>query len=162
MEDSWIRILQNNFKCLLLNDKQTNATRYTVQFVRQNIKHKKINTRESKERKFEKKVREKGLVVLIVVFVFLSSTVVEVNWNASFWNTFHLLWLTAATFMKWFEVFKNNVITFGWQFFGYFYQISNKCCCLIFLVDVLIWISSASQKRRPLNQPWMSETILAY
>ena len=28
-------------------------------------------------------------------------------------NTFHLLCLTAMTFMKSFEVFKNNVITFG-------------------------------------------------
>ena len=38
----------------------TNATRDTVQFVRWNTKHKKDETRESKERKFEKEVREIG------------------------------------------------------------------------------------------------------
>ena len=41
VEDSWIIILQNNSKCLLLNDKQTNATQDTVQFVRRNTKHEK-------------------------------------------------------------------------------------------------------------------------
>ena len=104
---------------------QTNAARDTVQFVRRDTKHKEMDTRDSKESKFEKKVRETGWVVLIVIIVFLSSTVVEVKWNACFWNTFHLLWLTVATFMKWFEVFKNNVITFAWQLFAYFYQIPN-------------------------------------
>ena len=64
--------------------RETNATRDTVQFVRRNTKHKKMNTRESKERKFEKEVRETGWVVLIVVFVFLPSTVVEVKWNVCF------------------------------------------------------------------------------
>ena len=104
---------------------QTNAARDTVQFVRRDTKHKEMDTRDSKESKFEKKVRETGWVVLIVIIVFLSCTVVEVKWNACFWNTFHLLWLTVATFMKWFEVFKNNVITFAWQLFAYFYQIPN-------------------------------------
>ena len=42
----------------------------------------KIITRESKERKFEKKVREMGCCfnIYIVVFGFLSSTVVEGRW----------------------------------------------------------------------------------
>ena len=64
MGDCWIIILQNNSKCLLLNN---NATRDTVQFVRRNTKHKKVEHRESKERKFEKNVREVGWVVLIFV-----------------------------------------------------------------------------------------------
>ena len=43
---------------------------------------KKINTRELKEKKFEKEVRVIGWVVLIfiLVFVFLSSTVEENRW----------------------------------------------------------------------------------
>ena len=56
---------------------QTNATQDTVQFVKGETKHKKMNRRESKERKFDKKVRETGWVVLKVVFVSLSSTVVQ-------------------------------------------------------------------------------------
>ena len=50
---------------------------------------------------------------------------VEVKWNICFSNTFYLLCLTATTFMKWFEVLKNNAIIFGWQLFAYFHQISN-------------------------------------
>ena len=128
---------------------QTNAARDTVQFVRRDTKHKKMNIRESKERKFFKKVRETGWVVVIVVFVFLSSTIVEVKLNVCFWNTCHLLWLTVAIFMKWFKVFKINVMTFGWQLFTYFYQTSNKCCCLIFLTELFTWtiITGASQKK---------------
>ena len=119
---------------------------------------KKMNTQEWKERKFEKKKSKRNRVscfnIYIFVFAFLSSIVVEVKWNVCFWNTFHLLCLTAATFMKWFEIFKNNVITFGWRLFAYFYKISNKCYCLIFLIDLFTWtiINSASQKRRSLNQ----------
>ena len=42
--------------------------RDTVQLVRRNTKHTiKMNTRESKERKFETKVREIGRVVLIFI-----------------------------------------------------------------------------------------------
>ena len=33
---------------------------------------------------------------------------VEVKRNVYFWNTFDLLCLTATTFMKWFEVFKEQ------------------------------------------------------
>ena len=44
--------------------------------------------------------------------------------------------------------FQENVITFSWQIFVYFYQISDKCYCLIFLIDLFTWttISSTSQK----------------
>ena len=48
---------------------QTNATQDTVQFVRWNTKSKKINTQESKEMKFEKKVRGLGWVVLIFIYI---------------------------------------------------------------------------------------------
>ena len=54
--------------------------------VRRNTKHEKMKTRESKERNFEKKVREVGYVVLIyiymyiVLFAFLSSTVEAGRW----------------------------------------------------------------------------------
>ena len=44
---------------------QTNSTRDTVQFVRWNAKYNKVNKRQSKEIKFETKVREIGRVVLI-------------------------------------------------------------------------------------------------
>ena len=67
VKDSWIIILQNNSKYLLLNYKQM-PHRDTVQLVRRNTKHTiKMNTRESKERKFETKVREIGRVVLIFI-----------------------------------------------------------------------------------------------
>ena len=52
-------VLQNNSQCLLLNI-LINATRDILQFVRRN-KNKKMNTQESKERKFEEKVGEKGI-----------------------------------------------------------------------------------------------------
>ena len=44
--------------------------------------------------------------------------------------------------------FQENVITFGGQLFAYFYQIWNKCYCLIYLLDLFTStiISSASQK----------------
>ena len=73
---------------------------------------------------------------------------VEVKLNVCFWNTFHLPCLTATTFMKSFEFFKTNVITFGWQLSAHFYQISNKYYCLLFLTDLLTStiISSDSQK----------------
>ena len=64
VKDSWIIILQNNSKYLLLNDKQMP---HEILFsllgeIQSTIK---INTGESKERKFETKVREIGRVVLI-------------------------------------------------------------------------------------------------
>ena len=83
VENGWIIISQNNFKCLLLSDKQMlheimfillQKQSYTffyrtppvaASFVRRNTKHKKDETRESKERKFEKKVRKIVWVVLI-------------------------------------------------------------------------------------------------
>ena len=52
-------VLQNNSQCLLLNI-LINARRDILQFVRRN-KNKKMNTQESKERKFEEKVGEKGI-----------------------------------------------------------------------------------------------------
>ena len=66
VEDSWIIILQNNSKCLLLNDKQMpHEILFSLLDEIQNTK--KMKTRESKERKFEKKVREIGWVVLIFI-----------------------------------------------------------------------------------------------
>ena len=57
MEDSWviwIIILQSNSKCLLLNDKQMpHEIMFSLLDEIQNIK--KMKTRESKERKIEKK-----------------------------------------------------------------------------------------------------------
>ena len=83
---------------------------------------------------------------------------VEVKWHVCFWNPFCLLCLTATIFMKWFEVFKNNRI-YSWQLSAYFYQISNKCYCLIFLIDLFTStvLTSTSQKykvRRNLEVPW--------
>ena len=75
---------------------------------------KKLNTRESKERTFEKKVRE--WVVLILIYF---NAVEEDRWKKLnemfvFGLFLHLVCLTAATFMKWFAFFKNTLITFGW------------------------------------------------
>ena len=128
---------------------QANVTRDTVQFVRRNTKHKKDEHTRIERKKIWKKSKRNRVGcsnIYIFAFAFLSN-IVEVKWN-TFWNTFHLLCLTPATFMKWFEVFKNNVVTFGSQLFAYFYQISNKCYCLIFLIDLFTWtvICSASQK----------------
>ena len=64
VKDSWIIILQNNSKYLLLNDKQMphEILFSLLDEIQSTIK---INTGESKERKFETKVREIGRVVLI-------------------------------------------------------------------------------------------------
>ena len=78
VEDSRIIILLSNSKCLLLCDKQMpHEILFSLLDEIQNIK--KMNTRELKERKFEKEVRAIGWVVLIfiLVFAFLSSTVEE-------------------------------------------------------------------------------------
>ena len=64
VEDSWMIILQNKSKCLLLIDKQmSQEIQFSLLDEIQNTK--KLNTRESKERKFEKNVREIGWVVLM-------------------------------------------------------------------------------------------------
>ena len=64
LEDSWIIILQNDSKCLLLNDKQLpHKILFSLLEERQNTI--KMNIRGSKERKFETKVIEIGWVVLI-------------------------------------------------------------------------------------------------
>ena len=66
VENSWTTVLQNNSKCLLLNDKQiSHEILFSLLDEIQNTK--KMKTRESKERKFEKKVREIGWVVLIFI-----------------------------------------------------------------------------------------------
>ena len=56
----WTAVLQKNSQCLLLNI-LINATRDISEFFR-NEYTKKMNTLESKERKFGEKVREKGWV----------------------------------------------------------------------------------------------------
>ena len=53
VEDSWIRILQSNSKCLLLNDKQMSHD-ILLSLLEEIQNTKKMNTPESKERKFEK------------------------------------------------------------------------------------------------------------
>ena len=62
--------LQNNSKCLLLNDKQMpHEMPFSLLDEIQNTI--KINTEESKERKFETKVREIGRVVLTFICFYL-------------------------------------------------------------------------------------------
>ena len=52
-----------------------------VQFLGQNTKHKKMNTRELKKRKFEEYIRAIwGVVLYVVIFAILSSTVEEDRW----------------------------------------------------------------------------------
>ena len=66
VEDRWTIILQNNSKCLLLNDKQMpHEILFSLLDEIQNTK--KMNTRELKERKFEKEVRAINWVVLIFI-----------------------------------------------------------------------------------------------
>ena len=57
-------ILQSNSKCLLLNDKQMphEILFSLLDEIQNSIK---MNTQESKERKFEQKVKEIGYVILI-------------------------------------------------------------------------------------------------
>ena len=118
---------------------------------------KKMKTRKSKERKFEKKVKKNRVScfhIYIVVFAFLSSIVEVGRWyklNEMF--VFGILftyyvWLLRLLWKFSWKVLKYNVITFSWQLFAYFYQTSNKCYCLIFLIHLFSWtiISSGSQK----------------
>ena len=67
VENNWIIILQNNSKCLLLNDKQMpHKILFSLLQLLDEIQNtKKMKTRESKERKFKKQVTEIGWVVLI-------------------------------------------------------------------------------------------------
>ena len=60
VENSWIIILQNNSTCPLLNDKQMPHEILFSLLLDEIQNTKKMKTRESKERKFEKKVREIG------------------------------------------------------------------------------------------------------
>ena len=57
VKNSWIIILQNNSKCLLLNDKQVpHEILFNLLQLFDEIQNtKKVKTRESKERRFEKK-----------------------------------------------------------------------------------------------------------
>ena len=66
-EDSWIVILQSNSKCLILNDKQM-PHEILFSLLNKIQNRQKMNTRESKERKFRKKVRGIGCVVLISIY----------------------------------------------------------------------------------------------
>ena len=100
VENSWMIILQNNSTCLYLNDKQMpdEILLSLLQLLDEIQNTKMMKTQESKERKFEKKVTEIGWVVVIFI---------------CFWNTFHLLCLTATTFMKSFmksfRKYRNNI-----------------------------------------------------
>ena len=84
--------------------------------VRRNTKHKK-NENTRIERNLKKKVKKKFLEY----FSFAMSDCYD------FYEKY--LW----------KVFRNNVITFGWQLFACFYQISNKFYCLIFLIRLFSW-----------------------
>ena len=77
VEDRWMIILQNNSKCLLLNDKQMS---HEIQFnlIDEIQNTRKLNIRESEKSK-EKIVTLIGWVVL--VFAFLSSTVEVGRWK---------------------------------------------------------------------------------
>ena len=66
VEDSLIIILQDNSKFLLLNDKQMPHERQ-LSLLDEIQNRKKMDKQESKERKFEKKIRELGWVVLIFI-----------------------------------------------------------------------------------------------
>ena len=68
----------------------------------------KMKARESKERKLENESRRNMVScfnIYIVMFPYMSSTVevgrwLKLNEMFCFWNIFHLLCLTATTFMK--------------------------------------------------------------
>ena len=75
VEDSWIISLQNNSKCLLLNDKQMP---HEILLSWQNTKHKKdehTRVKRKEIRKKSKKNRVSCFNIYIVVFAFLSRTV---------------------------------------------------------------------------------------
>ena len=78
VEDSWMIILQNNFKCLLLNDNKQMSHEIQFNLIDEIQKTRKLNIRESEKSK-EKIVTEIGWVVL--VFAFLSSTVEVGRWR---------------------------------------------------------------------------------
>ena len=136
-----------NFAKFLITPFFTEHLRWLLLLLNEIQNTKKMKTRESKERIFEKKVRGIGWVVLIfiyyiVVFAFLSSTV-----EVGRWQKLNEMFVFGMLFICYiYEKFSR--ITSGWQLFAYFYQISNKCCCLIFLIDLfsLTNISSGSQK----------------
>ena len=66
VQGSWIKILWSNSKCLLLN-KKANATQDTVQFVRQNTKHKKDEHTRIERNKIWKTDKRIGWIVLIFI-----------------------------------------------------------------------------------------------
>ena len=125
--------------------------------VRRNTKHKKDeNTRIERKEIWKKSKRNRMCCcnIYIAIFAFLSSTEEVGRWkklNEMF--VFGILfiryvWLLRHLWKFLWKFFENIVITFAWQLFAYFYQISNKCYCLIFLIDLFSWtvISSGSQK----------------
>ena len=70
--------------------------------VRRNTKHKKDENTRIERKEIRKKSR-RNIVLIFIVFAFLSSTVEVGSWqklSVCFSNTFHLLCLTATTFMK--------------------------------------------------------------
>ena len=79
--DSWIIILQNNSKCLVLNDKQTpHEILFSLLEEIQNTE--KMHTRIERKKTW-KKVREIRWVffnIYVVVFAYLLSSVGEVGW----------------------------------------------------------------------------------
>ena len=77
-------ILQHNSTCLLLNDKQMpHEILFSLLQLLDKIQNtKKMKTRESKERKFEKKSKRNRVscYIYIVMFAFLSSDVEVRRW----------------------------------------------------------------------------------
>ena len=65
-ENSWIIILQNNYKCLLLNDKKM-LHEILLSLFDEMQNTKKMKTWELKERTFKSEVREIGWMVLIFI-----------------------------------------------------------------------------------------------
>ena len=83
VENSWMIILQNNSTCLYLNDKQMphEILLSLLQLLDEIQNTKMMKTRESKERKFEKKVTEIGWVVVIFMFLEYFSFVMSDCYN---------------------------------------------------------------------------------
>ena len=114
--------------------------------VRRNKKHKKDENTRMEWKEIWKKSngnRVSCLNIYIVVFAFLLNTT-EVGrwWKLNEMLAFGMLFICYVYLLRllrtflW-KFFKNNAITFVWQLFLYFYQISNKFYWLMFLIDLL-------------------------
>ena len=124
IEDSWIIILQNNSKCLLLNDKQMpHEILFGLLEEIQTQKNEQTKIERKEIWKKSKRNRVSYTNIYIALFAFLSSTAEESRWsklNEMF--VFGILFIYYVWLLRllWNEVFENNKITFNWQLFGVF------------------------------------------